>query len=289
MVDEGTDESSATTSRPRSKNGIPRVSLATAESYARGVWTAARAGEAVPVAVARAISGRDSTKASGGAWRTKITALRVFSLVERLKSENLKLSSIGLGVVNQADADKQREARRDAVMSVDSYAQILNNSNGHELPGSNSIAGTFEYEYSLATDDAKTATTAFLESVKHAELVDDAGVVHLDGSYVAPAAEEQDGDKDAPEGSETGNQTLNGEAAAGDAHEDVSTRAPVGSTAADKQTIDHQSQSRPHVPLVVTQPSGVDLNVTLDMSDWAVDDVIAVLRILGYGERETEQ
>lgn len=289
MVDEGTEESSAASSRPRSKNGIPRVSLATAESYARGVWTAARAGEAVPVAVARAISGKDSTKASGGAWRTKITALRVFSLVERLKSENLKLSSIGLGIVNQADADKQREARRDAVMSVDSYAQILNNSNGHELPGSNSIAGTFEYEYSLATDDAKAATTAFLESVKHAELVDDAGVVHLDGSYVAPAVEEVDDDEDVPDGSETRDETPNGEDARGAAQEDLSTPAPAGSTAPDQQKIGHQGQSRPQVPRVLTQPSGVDLNVTLDMSDWAVDDVIAVLRILGYGERETEQ
>jgi hypothetical protein len=282
VVDVEEASSSAVSSRPRSKQGVPRVSLAVAEGYARGVWNAARAGDAVPVAVARAISGKDTTRASGGAWRQKVVALRVFHLVEKLTNDNLKLSLSGLGVVNQADVGKQRAARRDAVMSVESYAQILNNSDGHELPGANSIAGIFEYDYSLSAEDAKLATSAFLESVSHAELVGTSGVVHIDKSYAPPQVEQDEADTDVVGDPNVEVDPGEGEGSLHPTTEEVRVEppAPLASGAGQSQTPTRG---------VVTDRPAVELNVTLDMSDWDVDDVTKVLQLLGFGEREAEK
>lgn len=100
------------------------------ETYARADWDAARRDEALPVAVARAVSGKDDAKAAGGAWRAKPAATRVFNLVAWLNSENLKLSEIGLALVDRSDPDGQKRARRQAVLSVASYLKILKDHNG---------------------------------------------------------------------------------------------------------------------------------------------------------------
>lgn len=263
MTDEATAEAVAGAA-PQAKRGMPRVSLAVAETYAGGVWEAARLGAAPQVSVARAISGKDDATASGGNWRAKVAALRIFHLIETPGGQ-MKLSEIGLSVVNSADPHKQREARRRAVLAVEPYAAVLQQSAGHPLPPAASLAGRFEFDYGLSKDDAKIAADAFIASAKHAEILDAAGVVSVGGELPAPP----DGDP---------NDEVRTTEASGTDEVPAADAAPVVANA-------DVLAAQPIRPPVVGGAGSVEIAVTINMTKWPVEDVLTVLDVFGYGSR----
>lgn len=222
----------------------------------------------MPVAVARAISGKPDAKAEGGAWRTKAASLRVFNLVARLNNENLKLSGVGLALVDESNPDSQKQARRQAVLSVPSYLKILTDHNGNPLPTESTVATTFEYQYELSTAASKEAAGVFAASVTYAGLIDADGNIQIDATEVPAQLE--------PETSSTPKAAKTAKSG-GVATAVPATPAPADPAAGSPTTF-HSLPSAARSGSV--QPVGV--SVTIDMSKWEANDVLRVLDALGY-------
>jgi len=261
-VSEVSTEAPSASSTPRAKHGLPRVSLVVAETYARGVWEAARQGTAPPISVARAISGRDDVLASGGGWRAKVAALRVFHLMDKHEGQ-MKLSEIGLAVVNTGDTQNQCDGRRRALLGVEPYATVLRQSNGHPLPTSGSLAGRFEFDYSLATEDAKVAAEAFIESVKHAGMLDADGRVVMEG--VPPASPE-------PPIEEKDTRDI-----------EITSYANRPEAETPKNELPRFAAFElPLQPRVTRGTGSVEIAVTINMTKWPIEDILTVLDVFGY-------
>jgi hypothetical protein len=264
----GAEASGTKASKARSKGGVPRVPLATAESYARAVWDTAKRNEAAPVAVARTITGKADAKAEGGAWRTKVAALRAFHLVEKVKSDNLKLSDLGLAVVNASDPQAQLEGRRQAIFGVEAYRKILDGMGGHPLPAAPALSGIFEFEYELPAVAGVEATTVLIESLKHAQMLTPDGIFQVDAGVAAPPAFDI---ADVPE-------------------RNPSLEAPEGELGQQRE-VQQEQRADPPAPLNGAQSvvaAAASVNVTIDMSQWSIGDVLSVLRALGYDAGEAE-
>lgn len=257
-------------SKPRSKGGVPRVPLATAESYARSLWNTARRAEAIPIAVARAISGKPDAKAEGGAWRTKAASLRVFNLVARLSNENLKLSEIGLALVDESNPDGQKQARRQAILSVPVYLKLLTDHNGNPLPAESTVATTFEFQYDLATAAAKEAAGVFAASVTHAGLIDANGNIQIDTSEVPSELQPETSTMAKPAKTTKSTKTT----------AETTPSELVPHTPENEQT---NFNAPPPRNAAGGSAAPVGVNVTIDMSKWQADDVLSVLKVLGYG------
>lgn len=248
----------------RAKRGMPRVSLVTAETYACGVWEAARQGSAPAIAVARAISGKTDVVARGGRWRAKVTAMRAFHLIDNSKEGQFKLSDIGLAVVNSSDARKQQEGRRRAVLSVDPYASLLRQNDGHPLPTTTSISGRFEHDFELSTEDARVAAEAFIESVTHAKVLDPNGNISLGWSAVLPS------------------EAVRSEEPAPDV-ESSTESIPTDLSASTVEVIAPKLQdSVPRPTTTASTVESVEMGITINMSKWPVEDILTVLKVFGY-------
>lgn len=266
-----------TGSKPRSKGGVPRATLETAESYAKAVWDTAKRSEALPVVVARAITGKDDAKAEGGAWREKPAAMRVFNLLAKLSNGNLKLSPIGLALQDGSNPEGQRLARRQAVLGVAAYLRILTDHNGNPLPAEKTVADIFEFTYEVPPASAKEAATVFAESVKYAGLLDADGNITIDPSEAPDELE--------PEVSTSPRAPRAPKAPKPEQQAPVQTGgAPAAEVPATPNT--------PPAPTTLTPPpanpapnASVGVNVTIDMSKWEAKDVLSVLNVLGYGDK----
>jgi hypothetical protein len=252
----------------RSKNGVPKADLATIDSQAQKIWAAARRGEIAPVLVARALTGKDDSKASGGTWATRIGALRLYNVVEKGSGNNFKLTNLGIALSNTADSEGHARALKDAILGVPAYARVLGRYDGGSLPDVGIIASDYEYTYELSKSDAAAAAKLFVESAKYAALVSEEGAVNL-GGLVAPSREE-----DLP----------------------LASTENAGPPTVAPPTPSAQSPAAPAVPSTIHVPAAhatpgspsplgtapVAITVKLDMSEWDVKDVLSVLSALGY-------
>jgi len=260
VADDQADDAAA---KLRSKNGVPKANLATIDGQAQKIWAGVRRGEVAPVLVARALTGKDDSLASGGTWATRIGALRLFNVVEKGQGNTLKLTDLGIALSNTTDAEGHARALKSAVLGVPAYANVLARYDGGSLPEVSIIASDYEYSYELSKADAAIAAKLFVESAKYAGLADEKGAVNL-GGLVAPQT-----------------------------NSDVAPEAlpPLVATPAAPVQVTPTPQASPQSPvasaapqttpvMVATGPT-VGLNLKLDMSAWAVDDVLRVLAALG--------
>jgi hypothetical protein len=259
-----------TTQKARSKGGVPRATLEVAESYAKAVWDTAKRSEAMPVIVARAITGKANAKAEGGAWREKPAAMRVYSLLARLNNGNLKLSPIGLALVDGSNPEGQKHARRQAVLGVASYLQLLTDHNGSPLPSENTVATTFEFQYEVPPASAKEAAVIFAESVKYAGLLDSNGNIQIDSSEVPDELEPETSTMPkAPKAPKLAGETAS---------------TPPATVTPPQPVAPSVGQTTFDAPPPPAAGAAVGVNVTIDMSKWQADDVLSVLKVLGYGD-----
>jgi hypothetical protein len=266
------DSSSGRT--PASKRGVPRATLESAEKLAVALWNAARMGSVPQGAFAREVSG-PKAKASGGAWRTKMALIRVFGLAEVLDNEEVKLSGIGRQIVNSAEPAQQLGARRASILQVPPYASLLASSSGQELPSEASITGTFEFSYALSHDDAVQAAKNFVASVKLAEMLDGSGKV------IASIVGKDSSVSDEPEPKDEAKMHA-------DNAKPDSAKPPAdqiadqhGEALAKQQKLVEQQKLLEQQQLVLDgTPNGIELTLSIDMSEWAPDDVLRVLKSL---------
>lgn len=279
-TEESTGPGSTTATKPRSKHGVPRVGLQTVDEYAQKIWTAARRTEVAPEVVARALSGKSDTKASGGRWRTRLTPLKLFGIVESAQGGKLKLTEIGVALANVADQEGRARALKAAALNIPAYETVLKRYDGGELPELTPIKSEFEFGWDMSAADASTVAELFVEGAKYAGLIGDDDVVRLDGAhpdripYSEDAEDEADEESDEPGAPENRGAIPTSQAAPPIAEVDLTPRPPID-----------EQQTPPPPPAPTATPSGaagVDLRVKLDMSAWAVDDVLRVLAALGF-------
>lgn len=293
MADEQDDQpTDGRAGRAVAKRGVPRISLEVAEGYAKHLWDVARGGSTSEGVLAKQIGG-ETAKASGGTWRTKVASLNYWGLIEQMPGSQLKLSEIGLRIVRLSEPEVVAAARRDALLQVKAYENILQAADGHELPATAGIAGKFHYDFEMSESDASRAADAFVSSVERAGISGTDGIVRLSGAH---RAAESDGDT--PDVDETGRTDAalepdihpavpEGEEPEADLDADADADV-AGGGRGDGPKRQPREELAPEPPVyrreiaVPTADPGVSLRVKIDMSDWAADDVVKVLSALGF-------
>lgn len=172
---------------------VPKASLQQAEQLALELWNLARKGEAAREALAKKLG----ASATSSAFKKKIALLGYYGLAS-YKAGKLKLTTLGLDLVQTVDAKRQQEARRRAVLTDGHFAKILHDSDGEELPSEEALSSIFHFEHSLNEKSAQQAARALIDSIHHAGLIDDEGRVHLTRHEHA-AAEDSDEEGDSAE------------------------------------------------------------------------------------------
>lgn len=246
---------------PASKRGVPRGSLAEAEKQARALWNAARKGTVSISAFAQA----QGVRTSGGAWKAKMALLRIFHLAIVDSNEKIALSDLGLAIINDTDESAQLLARKQAVLSVQSYAEILEPNDGTPLPEKNAISGRFQFEYSLSKEEANKAADNFFQSVESANLLP-SGIVTLGTIGVV-----NDFDETVSEADEAQFDRAVEHAALEDLSESA---APILPT---RKAVQESEPSHELHKGITT----VELRVTLDLSKFEADDIIRIINALG--------
>ncbi|MFD5865684.1 hypothetical protein ACFWGP_12060 [Agromyces sp. NPDC127015] len=263
----------------RSKNGVPKVGLAAIDDQAQKIWGSARKSEVAPVIVARALTGRPDSKASGGTWNTRIGALRLFRVVENGANGTLRLTPLGMALSNTADEAGHGRALKEAVLGVPAYASVLTRYDGGPLPEASIIASEYEYSYALGKSDASAAATLFIDSASYAGLVDEQGVVNLGGLVALPELETEEAITASPQATPDYRPVSLPPAAPAVGPEPEA--APPTPPPAVIQT-PVIAPTREVIPGSGSGSGSVGVTVKLDMSAWPVDDVLRVLAALGY-------
>ena len=246
------------------KRGLPTVGLVTAESSAKSLWTAARRGTTSKEAFAKQLGW---SRASGSHWETRLALLRGFKLL-RFEKDQIGLSDVGLELVNDSDPDKQSAARRAALMNLKAYRDLVVNFEGTELPEVFVLASRLQFDYGKTEEFAQKAADAFVESLRHANMLDASNIVRREGAPVTDTAR-VDPDDPPAETDEEDDAEL-------DRAFDVQEREPTRDLSSDQGN------------LAAVQTPGVTLSiaVTLDLSKYRADEVIQILQALGSASRD---
>lgn len=251
------------------KKGLPTSGLVAAEELASNLWEIARKGSVPSLAFANKL-GRSSS--SGNRWDTDMALLRGFGLIER-ERDQLSLSPLGLEIIDDSDVDRQREAKRKAVMTLKSYRSLVDDFNGTNLPNLQSLATRLKFEYGKSDDFAARAAAAFKETLEHAEMITGDGVVQRDGvaTRMPPTPPPIDPEDDVEE----------------EIDQAFDEEEPSEDSTGDSEPPHEESQltsevSRSQIRAIANP--GINLEVHLDLSNFAASEVVDILKVLGYGD-----
>lgn len=241
------------------KKGLPAVGIATVEDNVRELWAMARHGTTTLDAFASQIGHKS---ASGGAWNVRIALLRGFNLVQEA-GDRIGLSALGKQIVNDSDPIAQSAARRQAVMNLRAYRDLVHAFDGTQLPDAVSLAKRLKFEYGKTDSFAERAARAFLDTLSLAEMIDSNNAVWKEGvSEDSVTSVEY-----STEGSEQERY---------DAEID---------RAFDGQEEGEGEGEQPDISWRVTGKFGslgnVSLSITLDLSQYRADEVVKILRAIG--------
>jgi hypothetical protein len=251
------------------KKGLPATGLRAAEDAAGKLWEVARLGTASPEAFARQFG--EKAKASGSTWDTRLAVLRGFKLV-RFEGKQIGLSELGQRLVNISDSAGQIKARQTAVMNLKAYRELVDAFDGTALPDMSVLATRLQFEYGKNEDFAGRAAQAFVDSLKHADMLDQDNVVRKAGvtaavPVVPPGLESLVKEPVEPDDDEAQAAEID-RAFDGDDPETQVGEAAFSSL--------QQVGSTPVAP-------NVSLAVTLDLSNFRADEVVKILATLGFG------
>ena len=249
---------------------VPREAIDVAEVLASKVWELARRNSVAIKALAESIG----NKPTSSSFQQKVALLRYYGLVEGDK-DNIQLTAIGIAIVRTDDEQVRATARRDAFMAQKHFAEVIAGYGGGQLPDTEKLATTFKFKYALSDEAATSVANAFRKSAEQAGLVDANGVVSSD--VTAPA--DIDGGGPPPQPAYQPPPAPNDTSQNGDTNTKDDPPPPPPPT--------------PPAPRVDPPPapasSAVSLNLTLDLSSFAADDVVRVLRALGLARSDEPQ
>lgn len=259
-------DSSSTGSPKGWKKGLPLYGLKTAEETATKLWQSARLGSVSTDVFAKALG----LKGKGGsAWDMRMALLRGYKLVT-VDGDQVSLSPLGQRLINASDKEQQLAARREAMRTLKAYKDLLDTYVNTPVPEKASLAGKLEFEYGKTPANADTAAQAFLDSLVFAEMIAKSGLVRLDG-------EDPTGDNPGSEDDEDDRAADDLDAALDELEAEQREEALVE----DEVVADDEGQ------LVQRGSAGnTSLTVTLDLSQFRVDEVVRILREIGLAGRK---
>jgi hypothetical protein len=249
------------------KKGLPSVGLSVAESSASKLWDIARLGMTSKEAFAKQLGWN---RASGNHWDTRIALLRGFNLI-RMDGDQIGLSELGQKLVNVSNVDGQGEARRTALLNLKAYRELVNSFDGTEVPELVTLSSRLQFEYGKSTDFAQKAAQAFVESVRHAGMVDESNIIRKTG-----AGDDREVTREREQASIPEPREVAEEADADDAELDRAFEAEDESR--NEENLDQALESS---SVLEGRPQrSLSVSVSLDLSKYRADEVIQILQSL---------
>lgn len=282
-----TRDATAASSRSGYKKGLPTVGLPQAEDSARKLWEVARRGT-VAKAVFGASIGLLSITASS--FRSRMAVLNGFGLI-KTSGDEVGLSDLGLDLVQDFDETKRRTARRQAVLHLKAYRDVVDTFDGTELLSKERLAGKFQYEYGKSEDFASLAAEALIASLRHAEMLDVDSVVHRSGAVGSATVDERtdepgehvaesDGLGGSPATVVEAPDQVDDDALADELDRAFDEESPSGASGGSGGGTDAAESGQATV-----FGSGATLAMTLDLSRFRADEVVQILEALGLARR----
>jgi hypothetical protein len=258
------------------KKGLPLAGLPKAEAAALELWRIARLGMASNDAYAVQLGG---TKASGGGWRTRIAILRGFKLI-KTDGDRIGLSPLGQALVNSSDPAAQTAARRTALLSLRSYADLVSSFEGTELPDISVLATRLQFEYGKTPDVALKAAKAFVGSLRHAKMIDESDVLHKGGVDAGAIPDIGRGEDEHVATAEALDSDITHESPA---DEDATATELDQAFAANPSILDEQpvhELATYTIDGASVARSSTTISVTLDLSNFRAEEVVQILNAL---------
>jgi hypothetical protein len=170
MASTTTPMDSATDSKAKTpgKSGVsfPYFDLAFSIEVAKTIHE--KAGGVCDVEQMAALLGYTGVK--NGAFRMRVSAAKMFGLVEETDGRKLRPSQRGLAIiapVSEADAD---QAKLDAFMSVELFRKVFEQFRGTTLPEQAGLRNLLATQYQVVQDRVAPTVRVMLESAEHAGL-----------------------------------------------------------------------------------------------------------------------
>lgn len=253
------------------KQGLPTLGLRQIEDSATKLWQVARSSETSKQLLAEQ-TGHSSTTSSS--FKARLAVLRGMGILQ-VAGETVKLTQLGLDLVQDYDEQKRHAARVSAIKTLRAYRELVEAFDGNALPPKPALSSRLKYEYGKSDEFASQAAEAFIDSLTFAGMLDSLGIVRAKGVASAEVvAEPSVGEGSAEE-----------EAAVAEL-EEVFEGLDGGGTAPEVAVVSKQPDvSMPwhQAPAGVRAPS---FEITLDLSGFDADDVIRILQALGLANRD---
>lgn len=272
MTESNTSSSSSVVAPNKGvKQGLPLLGLPAAEEAVAKLWGVARLGTVSPEAFARQFGER--AKASGSSWDSRLAMLRGFKLI-RSEGKQIGLSELGQKIVNSSNPSTQLDARKEAIMNLKAYRELVESFNQTALPDPSALATKLQFEYGKTEKFAARSAQSFIESLKYAEMIGPGNVVCKEGmANVAPVV------------------SLVPASGTADATDQIGEQE-------DAAEVDHAFEEDGYIAessdeaLVLLERSvrsdkvpNVSLSLTLDLSNFRADEVVRILGVLGFDGR----
>lgn len=272
MTDE-TETSATAGANAGVKRGLPQAGLDDAAKSATSLWEVARLGLTQKEAFAAKLGRKGAT---GGGWDALTAQMRGFGLL-KIEGDQIGLSDLGLQLVNGSDPDKQRAARRTALMKLKAYRELVDSFDGTVAPDIATLGSRFKFEYGKSDEFAAKAAHGFIASLKFAEMLDPEGIIRKAGPNAAiPGGDSVDDSEEAELGAEDQEHDDSLETPSDETESDASNiiADPRATQKQDEQTVRRVQTTRS------SSQSEVTFSVSIDLSNFRADEVLQILKAL---------
>ncbi len=159
--------------KPRAKSGVgfPYWDLDSAIEVAKVMHD--RAGGVCDNAQLATLLGYSGV--SNGSFRTRISAAKMFGLLEDTDDRKLRVSPRGVLILAPVTAADGRRARVEAFQAVDLFKKVFDRFNGATLPENVGLRNLLANEYQVVPDRVAPTVRILLDSAQQAGLFDAAG------------------------------------------------------------------------------------------------------------------
>jgi hypothetical protein len=142
---------------------------------------------------------------SNGSFRTRVSAAKMFGLIENTDDHRLRVSVRGRRIAAPVTATDGRDARLEAFLGVELFKKVFDRFNGATLPENVGLRNLLENEYKVVPDRVAPTVRILIDSAQQAGLFDAAGnrtrmvMPFSTGSVASISAAPQSAPVDAPE------------------------------------------------------------------------------------------
>ncbi len=159
----------------------------------------------------------DYSGVSNGSFRTRVSAAKMFGVIEGADDGKLRVSARGRQIVAPVTPAEGRSARVEAFLAVDLFKRVFDRFKGTTLPENVGLRNLFLNEYTLVADRVGPTVRILLDSAGQAGLFEAAGnrtrmalPLGVESSSSAPATPKLREKPDSPDTTKNGGGNGNG-------------------------------------------------------------------------------